>query len=182
MNLSQPSQLSLPPPKRFNAAVGVKAARFLSSKPPFIKRGKASGRYAVGVRYEREVQELLELHFLGQPEVTHLAGPWLEFTDRSGRRWCQPDALVINRAAATCLIAEVKYQHTADAWWQLKQLYQPVLAVALPLFTFKLLEIVHWYDPLVAWPERPVLVASIDEVTHGNISVHICNPKRRARL
>ena len=173
-----------PPPKRFLAAVGVRSARFLPGKPPFIRRGRSTGRYAVGIRYEREVQELIELHVLGKPELEHRNGPWLEFVDKNGKRWCQPDALVLDKAAKSCIIAEIKYQHTADAWWQLRHLYQPVLAIALPGFRFRLVEIVHWYDPLVVWPEQPALIRSLDQMPYDSslIAVHICNPKRRAQL
>lgn len=178
-----PNPLSPPPPKRFVAAVGVRSARFLPSKPPFIKRGRSVGRYAVGIRYEREVHELLELHCLGKPEFVLKLGPWLEFTDRSGRRWCQPDALLLSTQRKECLICEIKYQHTPDAWWQLTQLYQPVLAVALPGYTFGLVEIVHWFDPLIQWPEQVRFAAHLSSVTfNGPAFIHICNPRRRAQL
>jgi hypothetical protein len=163
--------------------VGVKAARFLPSRPPFIKRGRSVGRYAVGIRYEREVHELLELYCLGKTAIELKLGPWLEFTDRRGRRWCQPDALLLNREQKACLICEIKYQHTSDAWWQLKHLYQPVLAVALPGFTLSLVEVVHWFDPLVAWPEQPQLIPQLSSSpSNGTVAVHICNPRRRAQL
>ncbi len=171
-----------PPHKRFVAAVGVRSARFLPCKPPFIRRGRSTGRYAVGIRYEREVQELIELHCLGRPDLEYRNGPWLEFVDKSGKRWCQPDALVLDKTARVCTVCEVKYQHTADAWWQLRQLYQPVLVVALPGFSFRLVEIVHWFDPLTAWPEAARLISRLDEITDGTVAVHICNPRRNARL
>jgi len=172
-----------PPPKRFNAAVGVRSARFISGKPPFIRRGRSTGRYAVGIRYEREVHELLELYALGRAEFELKLGPWIEFFDRSGKRWCQPDALVVNAPARECTICEIKYQHTADAWWQLRQLYQPVVAVIYPTHRLRLVEIVHWYDPLVVWPEQHHLISSIDAASYDSlVSVHICNPKRGTRL
>ena len=176
-----------PPPtsrKKFLAAVGVKAARFLPGKPPFIRRGKAKGRYAVGLRYERQVHELLELHCLGKAAIDLKLGPWIEFEDKNGRRWCQPDAVLLNRSQRRALIAEIKYQHTVDAWWQLRHLYSPVLAYMFPDMDFSLVEIVHWFDPLVAWPETPVLIRSLDQVPHDSnlVAVHICNPNRRAQF
>jgi len=174
---------SCPPPKGFIAAVDVRRARFLSAQPPFIRRGRSRGRFAVGVRYERQVQDYLSLLALGQPEIEHRNGPWLEFTDKSGRRWCQPDALLVNAGRQDCIIAEVKYQHTADAWWQLKWLYLPVLQAAMPGYSFRLLEIVHWHDPLVAWPERSVLTPNVEATPRGNsIAIHIFNPRRLDRL
>lgn len=176
-----------PPPKRFSAAVGVRSARFLPCKPPFISRGRSRGRFAVGIRYEREVQEFLSLYALGRPELEHRQGPWMEFQETSGRRWCQPDALILEERSKRCLIAEVKYQHTSDAWYQLKQLYLPVLRVALPGFTFHLLEIVHWYDPSTAWPERAINVATLDKCFGGGgwgeaVATLIFNVRRERRI
>ena len=175
--------ISCPPPKRFSAAVGVRSARFLPCKPQFIRRGRSYGRFAVGVRYEREAQEFLSLYALGRAEIEYCNGPWMEFSDKSGRRWCQPDALLIDRRKKDCLICEVKYQHTSDAWWQLKELYLPVLRVALPGFQFRLLEIVHWYDPLTAWPERALMVGGIDRVPSGDaVAILIFNQRRERRI
>ena len=176
-----------PPPKRFNAAVGVRSARFLPCKPPFISRGRSRGRFAVGIRYEREVQEFLSLFVLGRAELEHRSGPWLEYSDKSGKRWCQPDALIIEPAAKRCLVAEVKYQHTSDAWYQLRRLYLPVLRVALPGYVFNLLEIVHWYDPSTSWPQRAINVPNLDQCVGGNrwgeeVATLIFNVRRERRL
>jgi len=129
------------------------------------------------------VHEAIEFHCLGKPLLEPRFGPWLEFTDKSGRRWCQPDVLVIDRQAKTCLVAEVKYQHTPDAWWQLKHLYEPVLAVALPGFNFRLVEVVHWFDAATEWPETVRLTPSLnDEWPSGIVATFIYNPKRNARF
>ena len=172
-----------PPPSRFIAAVDVRSARFLPAQPPFIRRSRARGRYAVGVRYEREVQEYLALFALGRPGLEHRAGPWLEFCDKRGKRWCQPDALLLDHEQKTGIIYEVKYQHTADAWWQLHWLYLPVLRVALPHYVLGLVEVVRWYDPSVAFPERHDLTKNVGEVPNAKrIAVHIFNPKRANRF
>lgn len=173
-----------PPPKRFVAAVEVRDARFLPKQPPFIRRGRSFGRFAVGVRYELEVGQYLELWALGKEEVELKLGAWLEFTDRGGKpRWCQVDAAQINHSRKTCLIAEIKYQHTSDAWWQLKWLYLPVLQGALPGYSFSLLEIVHWHDPGVVFPEPYQIIGSIDDARCDNtVRVLILNPRRLTRL
>lgn len=178
-----------PPPRRFIAAAGVRSAHFLPGKPQFITRRKSRGRFAVGQRYEREVQERLALFALGQPELEHRDGPWLAFQDESGRRWCQPDALLVDAAARMCVVCEVKYQHTSDAWWQLKHLYRPVLGAAMPdIVDWRLLEIVHWYDPSTVFPEQVTLVPTLDQIcSRGSrpgegISVLIFNKRREHRF
>lgn len=173
-----------PPPRRgFTAALGVRTAKFLPCKPAFIKRGRSRGKFAVGMRYEREAKEWLSLFALGRPEFVVRDGPWIEFTDESGRRWCQPDALLADPVAQHCLILEVKYQHTSDAWYQLKQLYLPVLRCAMPGYSFSLLEVVHWFDPLTVWPEEIALVRSLDQRPPENrVGTLIFNKRRERRV
>ena len=171
--------MPMPVDRAFHAAVGIRSARILAEKPPFIKRGKATGRFAVGVRYEREVQEHLSLLALGRPEIEYWNGPWIEFWDKSGKRWCQPDAVLLHKETRTGILIEIKYQHCAEAYYQLKQLYHPVLRFIFPGVSFGLVEIVHWHDPATIFPERydftpdPFSVRRADQ-----ISVHIFNPKR----
>lgn len=157
----------------------------LREQPAFIKRGKSRGRFAVGIRYEREVKEFLSLYALGRPEIRFLDGPWIEFQDDSGRRWCQPDGVLANAGEKIVTIAEVKYQHTSDAWWQLKQLYLPVLRVLYQGYRFRLLEIVHWFDPLTVWPERVICVPGIDSVSYiagEPVQTLIFNKRRERRI
>lgn len=182
--MEEPHQRSPhPPPNRFKAAVGVESARFLPERPPFLKRGRSVGRFAAGIRYELGVHQILELRALGRAEVSVRLGQWIEFKDRKGLRWCQVDALWIDSRKVSCLVCEIKYQHTADAWWQLKHLYVPVLQRALPGYSFGMLEIVHWFDPDTIWPEPFRRVAGLDDCIYDStVNVTICNPKRQARI
>lgn len=172
---------SLKASKRSKPAVDVNWARILPHQPAFIKRKKSRGRYAVGVRYEREVQDHLSLLALAMPSVEYIESPWIEFCDKSGKRWCQPDLLLVDKIQKAVVIGEVKYQHTVDAWWQLRYLYQPVVAVLFPHFRpIALIEIVHWHDPQIQWPERYDLTDSPFRIPHANkVAVCIFNPKRR---
>ena len=131
------------------------------------------------MRYERQVLRHLSLLVLGKEDLTLRPGPWIEFIDRSGKRWCQPDAFLLSVKNNYCFIYEVKYQHTADAWWQLTQLYAPVLAVLYPWMQFGLVEICHWHDPLVKFPEPYDLTDSPFRIPNGRrVAVHIWSGKR----
>jgi hypothetical protein len=137
------------------------------------------------MRYEREAKEWLSLFALGDPTLTFREGPWLEYEDKSGRRYCQPDGLLVWAGAKRATILEIKYQHTSDAWYQLKQLYLPVLRVAMPGYSFGLLEIVHWFDPATPWPEEQVSrIPSLAAISHGDHSVQaiIFNRRRERRI
>lgn len=167
------------PPKNFTAASGVKFAKLLDQQPPFIKRGRLQGARAQGVRYERKAQAKLGEWVIGQAELDLVLSPWLEFVDDSGRRWCQPDALILNSSRSKGTVVEVKYRHTADAWFQIWRLYVPVLEILLPGFRWEGLEICKWYDPATLFPEAVALTRSPLEIPRPGITaVHIWNPAR----
>jgi hypothetical protein len=72
---------------------------------------------------------------------------------------------------------EIKYQHTADAWFQLRELYSPVVAQALgPAWRLALLEVVKWFDPAAFFPERIALCPDPLQPPVGRIGVHIWCP------
>lgn len=167
--------------KRFRPATDVKWAKLLPYQPPFIKRKRSRGKYLVGIRYERQVQEYLALLALSR-NFEYIESPWIEYEDANGKRWCQPDGLLVD-ARAVCIV-EVKYQHTVDAWWQLVHLYQPVIKLIYPNHRpVCMLEIVHWFDPKTAWPEKYSLTDSPLRIPQANkVAVHIFNPKRAGRV
>lgn len=125
------------------------------------------------MRYEKKVQE-----FLGQLYGDrYLANPWLKFFSDGRWRWCQPDGLLLDPRKGRITIVEVKYQHTPDAWWQVRQLYQPVLEAMFPakLWAFDACEVVRWYEPWTVFPERVVLAQEVD-MQHLAFKVHIWKP------
>lgn len=133
-----------------------------------------------GVIYERKVQA----HLLERFAHLYHPSPWFTFWDSGGtpgresRRWCQPDGLLLDPWLGTIIICEIKYQHTSDAWWQLRRLYLPVVRAAFPatLWSISCLEIVKWYDPATLFPEPTVLLYDPSLRTprlNGCIGVHI---------
>ena len=156
----------------------------MCKRPAFIPHKKVRGKFAVGMKYEATVLDHLGLLALGKPNLSLYEGQWFEFLDRSGRRWCQIDALLLDHAQNAAIICEIKYQHTPDAWWQLRELYYPVIKAAFPkLHPICLCEIVHYYDAKVEWPERHDLTDSPLRIPHAHkVAVCIFNPRRRANL
>lgn len=159
------------PPAEFKPAGRVLAAGF--SHPPFLRRRRYTGRRAEGVRYEKKVQAYL----LSTYAEKYVDSPWLRFYSGGKWRWCQPDAVMFDVPRGVITIIEIKYQHTADAWWQVKQLYYPVLRVLFPerLWSFEFCEVVKWYDPSVPFPERVVLAQDVS-MPHPAFKVHIWHP------
>lgn len=145
-------------------------ARYSQTPPPFLRKTNPRGRKRQGVKYEAAGQAMLRDRF----GSAYLPSPWLRFTDSTGNHWCQPDGLLHTKHGL--LIVEFKYQHTIDAWHQLRLLYEPVVAALHPEHSISVLEIVKWYDCAVAYPEAVALVADPAH-HHGNaFGVHIWKP------
>jgi len=149
--------------------------QILANTPQFAaKPAKVRGARAQGIRYEAKVHEYMQHIFNGR----YLPNPWFSFVDLNGQRWCQPDGLIIDLAKRLITIVEIKYSHTGEAWWKLKHLYLPVLrAYYGDAISYKLLEIVKWYDSGVIFPEH-VLCSDTNKVPDlPNIGVHIYHPR-----
>jgi len=152
-----------PPPRNFRPARDVQTAK-LSPRPHFIKQSRPRGRKAEGLRYERKVGIYLEEHF----EDRYVLGPWFEFTTAySGSVFlhCQPDFLVFDIRRGTITVGEVKLKHTSDAWFQLRQLYVPVVRhVFGPTWDYRVVEVAKIFDPDTLFPEAYTLIRDINDV------------------
>lgn len=93
-------------------------------------------------------------------------------------RWCQTDGVLLDRQSLSLTILEIKYSHTATAWWQLFRLYLPVLERLFDGYgyEFRCLEVCKWFDPAVKCPQRPRLCEDITTVKPGEFAVHIWSP------
>jgi hypothetical protein len=168
--IAPPAHASLPP-AGFHPAQSIQHAEFTS--PPALRRHRYTGRRLQGIKYERKVHEYLERLYGG----LYVPSPWLRFFSEGKWRWCQPDALLFMPSEGRIIIVECKYQHTSDAWWQVRHLYGPVLQHIFPpaLWSFEVCEVVKWFDPAVCIPERVVLANEVD-MPHSAFKVHIWKP------
>jgi hypothetical protein len=165
----------------FLPAREVRWAKILPYKPKFILNRKVSGAQKKGLSYEKKALAMLERKIQEKPngaELQLLKGPWIEFEDASGRRWCQPDAIILGNLFHA-VIVEIKYKHTPSAWYQLWELYLPVLKCIFEEYNFACLELVSWHDPLVKFPEDYKLTDSPFRIPDKRrTAVHIWNPNR----
>lgn len=165
-------QTDFPAPQGFRPAGIFRGAEF--AQPPALRKKRYTGRRLEGIRYEKKVHAYLEALYGNK----YLPSPWLRFFTQEGKwRWCQPDGLLLDVVKGRITIVEVKYQHTADAWWQVRCLYEPVLRSMFPphLWEFECCEVVKWFDPLTLFPEKTVLAQEVS-MHHSSFKVHIWRP------
>lgn len=154
----------------------VKWARF-TTEPSFARRQRRRhGARARGKQYEtRALAALADMY-----SERVLNSPWIEYLDEAGHHWCQPDSLLFNVEKGIITIIEVKYQHTADAWLQLRRLYQPILEFLFSthdaLWTINVVEMVRWYEPHTSFPESDRMCPIIHQAHLSMFNVHIWNP------
>lgn len=165
-----------PPPRRFRPAGLVRKAELATDVPHFARgTRRSSGAKARGTRYETRVQEDFDTRY----GCHYLPSPWIYFCEaRDGAsrwRWCQPDGVLILPLSRLIVVVEIKISHTSDAWWQIRQLYQPVLSALFPpeLWRYAACEVCKWYDPAVPFPERLRKTPDPTLLEPGEFGVHI---------
>ena len=130
----------------------------------------------MGVKYETKAQAM----FGSRYGARYFPSQWLRYStpDDPRIRWCQPDGVLFVPWANAITIIEFKYSHTEVAWWQLFQLYTPVLRrlFAKEKYEIRCCEVVKWFDPAVRAPQRAKLREDIEAISPGEFAVHIFNP------
>lgn len=159
---------------RFKPAGEVLSAKLISRPPPFIfehAKQHRSAAQAKGIRYEvRAHHHFSELH-----GVFYLPSQWYEFNTRDGPRWCQTDGLIFEPHLGLIVVLEMKYNHSSLSWWQLFELYLPVVRRAFSKnWTLAGCEIVKWFDPAVKGPAPTRLCRDPLTARSNQWNVHIC--------
>jgi hypothetical protein len=125
--------------------------------------------------YENRVQEHLR-DLYGQ---AYIESPWIIFADASrAGRWCQPDGVLIDVRRGRVVVVEAKYQHTARAWFQLFQLYLPVVRQLFPSPSWECvgIEVCKWFDPATPTPEPAIKREFPIDAIANKFCVHIWKP------
>lgn len=151
-------------------------------QPPGFLHGlqhRRTARQKIGLRYEHRIQCQLQEQF----ELRYIPSQWWKYHDGQRIRYCQFDGLLLNDEQRTVTIVEIKYSHTSDAYWQLENVYVPVLRAFLKASPWLVAtcEVVKWFDGTLHYPRQPTLVSGLDNCRPGNFSVHIMSPNVRIR-
>ena len=147
----------------------------MSRAPDFVRRGSRAGAKGRGIRYEERTQSVLDRLYAER----YVPGPWIHFSaDDTSPRWCQPDGLLFDIDRGEIVIVEIKYNHTAIAYWKLFNLYQPVVsAIFGTQWTYICAEVVKWYDRAVYGPRDVTLRPRIDLARPKEWAVVIVNER-----
>lgn len=153
------------PPRGFKPASRVKRAWF-TEEPSFVKgaASKVRGTKKAGINYEKKI--LAELALKSKWAGMLLRGPWLAFEEEYRKeRICQPDGVLVDPWEGKIVIVECKLKHTHGAWFQLHDLYAPVLRKIFPGWEVAGVEVCKNWQPMTPYPERAKVVDTLDGLT-----------------
>lgn len=152
--------------------------RHLDGVPNFAQaHRRAKGAKGAGIRYEERVQAQFKRTF----GPLYIPSPWFQYrTKHSTRLWnyAQPDGILLDFVKGRVTIVEMKFSHTAEAYFQLVDKYLPLMQKFLgtELWTFATCEVVQWYDKAVSFPCEVRLRKEIQLTEPNEFGVHICRP------
>lgn len=115
------------------------------------------GAKAEGIRFEKQIVKSLEEKYPGFISAL----PFIFSTPYNPRSVCIPDGLLVDKDEV--VVVEIKLRHTMDAWFQLRQLYEPVIKKALRRERIRLVEVCKWYVPETKFPEKYEPVQTMEE-------------------
>jgi hypothetical protein len=157
--------VAVPPPSYFKPAGSVTGAWPIEA-PAFAARGRSRGAKLAGLRYQKKVNARLKAEFNSHA----LIGPWFAFATPEGQRFCQLDACV-KYDDNDFIIIETKIRHTSLSYYQLKELYLPVIRAYRPDARIRLVTIVGSYDCATPYPEEIDLIYDLAEASDDRIGV-----------
>lgn len=142
--------------------------------PRLPSRSPTPAQYQ-GILYERKVLAYLDDIY----GAFFLPQPWFYYKDLHAVKahWCQPDGLLFLPRLGKLVLCEVKHRHTPDAYYQLFELYLPIVKYVFPSWSHCCLEIVRWFDPATKMPVRIHMCRDPEVVNSGVLGVHIWKPQ-----
>lgn len=148
--------------KRRQKIIGLCSAKILEERPQFIgPGGSASQSQRAGMVYERRVANYFKALYSG---VQY--GPWIEYEDRYGKGFCQPD-IIIAKPSAPLVIVECKLTATKTAFKQLRDMYLPVVAEIYNVAR-KDIKLVHVCKNLTKRFVKEKMIDTVDEMFEDN--------------
>ena len=127
-------------------------AEFSTWEPSFEgKCSWTSGAQAHGIRYERKVQRYLTAECNGH----YVPAPWFRYCVHNHPHWhyCQPDGLLFDYNRNLITIVEIKLAHSLQAWWQVQNLYRPVISFVFgSRWSLAACEVTAHHDPATIFP------------------------------
>lgn len=161
-------------------------AQYAPEAPLFKKGKKPTKVQRDGLLYEEKVHKYIEEEVKKKEDkdLHYLKSPWIVYREAgapfNSLLYCQPDTVLVHLERKLITIVEIKLQHTEQAWWQIRKLYEPILRHIYPGFNIHALEVVKWMDGTVAFPESIVYSKDLFSTQDKHFCVHMFSRQSRS--
>lgn len=145
------------------------------NEPAFVRAKRTKGPKRKGLIYQGQASE----HLLQNFPSGATFGQWFKYRLQGVNRdfYCQIDCFIIDYSKPKITIVEIKLKHCIDAYYQLFELYLPILQHYYGKeFEYACVEFVSSFDKAIPMPQSPKLLKRIEEAHPKDFSVHIWTP------
>jgi len=142
------------------------------NEPAFAKAKRTKGPKRAGLIYQTAASE----HLLSLFPSNSTFGQWFRYRLKDAPRdyYCQIDAHLVDYDKKKIVVIEIKLRHCVDAYYQLFELYLPILRKYYgEEFTYSCVELVSSFDKNAVMPQTPRLCKNIADSHPKDFSVHI---------
>ena len=153
---------------RYAHKVSVQKAWFEKPSSLADTSGHRGSRRA-GITFEKNMGSFLRKKFKGKV----LSNVWIGYESFGEVRVCSPDHLIIDVESGFITIVECKLTHIGTAYYQMVNLYLPVLKALFPGFELRGIEFCKNFDRSVSYPVGINLVRELRSTWSGFNNVHI---------
>lgn len=153
---------------KYRQKVQIRKAFFM--KPPGIANtSKMRGSRRAGLTHERKVGERLSALF-GDGCWGDI---WIGYESSKKTSYCSPDFIVIDVILGLITVVECKLTHTEDAYYQLNNLYIPVIKKLFPGFEVRGIEVCKNFERSTRYPVTPAIVNTFKGDWMGGANVMV---------
>lgn len=128
---------------------------FFIQPPGIANTSKMRGSRRAGISFERKVGERLNSLF----HEGAWGDVWIGYESSKKTSYCSPDFIVIDVILGLITVVECKLTHTDDAYYQLNNLYIPVVKKLFPGFEVRGVEVCKNFDRSTRYPVTPNIVS-----------------------
>jgi hypothetical protein len=132
--------------------------------------GSSSAAVRLGLKYEKQAHEEMTKRYGDR----YQSGVWFQYADARGEHYCQLDGLL--ELDEQYVVLEMKYNHVAAAWTQLRYLYGPVVRSWSDKEVL-LVEVVKWFDPDTVSRRPARLLKDVEKARANTFNVHVWRPR-----
>jgi hypothetical protein len=135
----------------------------LTAKGPEFEKKNVRGAKRAGIKYERDFSLMMS-----NSHPTYFPSQWVHFENETGWHWCQVDGILALPDAGILLVFECKLKHTYRSFYQLHDLYLPVLQFVFPHLKLVPITVVRHYDPAIYYPAKVKLMQDLHDYPSAN--------------